>query len=97
MARWNIRPVVDDQGNRFPSAADAARALGMHPDNFRDRLRRSAAIDGHVWRYADDPDELSSCDRRSRGGMASRGNKRKLDSYVVKRAYSSERVRPWEL
>lgn len=95
MPRWNIRPVVDDQGNRFPSAADAARALGMHPDKFRDRLRRGAAIDGHVWRYADEG--LSSYDRRSRGGQAARGKKKKLDSYCPKRAYSSERVRPWEL
>ena len=99
--------ITDDEGRRYESAADAARAIGCAPSSIRSSIWRGTTCRGRLYRYEgeqprerkeDGPRDEAS-ERRSRGGRAAarkRGGKQ-VDSYLPVRSYSPERVRPWEM
>lgn len=103
----NCKPVIDDTGRRYESAADAARAIGCAPSSIRNSIWRGTRCRGRLFRYENEPprerkedgprDETS--ERRSRGGRAAARKRwgKQVDSYLPMRSYSPERARPWEL
>ena len=105
--KHGCKPVIDDTGRRYESAADAARAIGCTPSGIRNAISRGVPCRGHLFRYEGEPPRERKEDgprdeafeRRSRGGRAA-ARKRwdmQVDSYLPVRSYSPERVRPWEM
>lgn len=105
--KWNVKPVIDDEGRRYESAADAARAIGCAPSSIRNAIWRGATCRGHLYRYEGEPVRERKGDtprdeafeKRSRGGRAGARKRwgKQVDSYLPVRSYSSERARPWEM
>lgn len=103
----NCKPVIDDTGRRYESAADAARAIGCASSSIRNSIWRGTPCRGRLFRYEGDPPRErkgdSPCDeafeRRSRGGRAAARKRwgKQVDSYLPVRSYSPERARPWEM
>lgn len=104
--KWNVKPVIDDAGNRYESAADAARAIGCAPSSIRNAIWRGAPCRGRLYRYEGEPPREQNdgprdeqYERRSRGGRAGARKRRgkQVDSYLPVRSYSPERARPWDM
>lgn len=103
----NCKPVIDDEGRRYESAADAARAIGCTSSGIRSAISRGVPCRGKLFRYENEPPRERKEDgprddafeRRSRGGRAAARKRwdRQVDSYLPVRSYSPERVRPWEM
>ena len=105
-SKRNCKPVIDDTGRRYESAADAARAIGCAPSSIRSSIWRGTTCRGRLYRYEDEPPRErkdgprdEAFERRSRGGRAAARKRwdRQVDSYLPVRSYAPERVRPWEM
>lgn len=103
----NCKPVIDDTGRRYESAADAARAIGCTPSGLRNAIWRGTPCRGKLFRYEGEPPRERKEDgprdeafeRRSTGGRAAARKRwdKQVDSYLPVRSYSPERARPWEM
>lgn len=107
LGKRNCKPVIDDTGRRYESAADAARAIGCAPSSIRNAIWRGTSCGGKLFRYENEPPRERKEDgprdeafeRRSRVGRAAARKRwgKQVDSYLPVRAYSPERARPWEM
>ena len=46
------RAVVRDDGTRYGSLAEAAKAAGRHPSNLTDAINKNREVDGHFYKFA---------------------------------------------
>ena len=101
------KPVIDEEGRRYESAADAARAIRCAPSSIRNSIWRGTPCRGQLFRYEGEPPREredgrprdAEFERRSRDGRAAARKRwdKQVDSYLPVRSYSPERVRPWEM
>ncbi|MBM6756728.1 hypothetical protein H6A18_09460 [Collinsella tanakaei] len=103
----NCKPVIDDTGRHYESAADAARAIGCAPRSIRNSIWKGTPCRGQLFRYEgeqprerkEDGPRDGASERRGWGGRAAARKRwdKQVDSYLPVRSYSPERVRPWEM
>ena len=46
------RAVIRDDGTRYGSLAEAAKAAGRHPSNLTDAINKNREVDGHFYKFA---------------------------------------------
>ena len=97
------KEVVRDDGLCYPSASAAGAVMGVTPSAIRVACRDGTSCCGHLWSYApSDAVEVERAAARARGGQSRKRRVKaikaeRVDSYLPRRPYSEERMRPWEL